>query len=155
MTRDWLLTCKDNFKKYWLKKIGLPWWIRWLKKKKSACNAGDVGSIPGSGRSPGEGNGNPLQYSFLENSMDRGSWQATVPGVTKSWTRLSDWTTTSQQRQDYRIQIKALFALTQIFEAGTRCEDDTLQGWFFLRHKWKNQTHFPQSVFSIWSTEVF
>ena len=46
--------------------------------KKSACNAGDLGSIPGSGRSPGEGNGNPLQYSCLDNPMDRGAWQATV-----------------------------------------------------------------------------
>ena len=51
--------------------------------KESACNAGDSGSIPGLGRSPGEGNGNPLQYSCLENPMDRGSWQATVHGVTK------------------------------------------------------------------------
>jgi len=44
------------------------------------------------GRSPGEGNGNPLQYSHLENLMDRGAWQATVHGVAKSWTRLSDFT---------------------------------------------------------------
>ena len=51
--------------------------------KKSACNAGDLGSIPGSGRSPGEGNGNPLQYSCLENPMDKGTWQATVYEVTK------------------------------------------------------------------------
>ena len=50
--------------------------------KESACNSGDQGSIPGLGRSPGEGNGNPLQYSCLENPMDRGSWQATVRGVT-------------------------------------------------------------------------
>ena len=49
--------------------------------KESACNAGDPGTIPGSGRSPGEGNGNPLQYSCLENSMDRGAWQAIVLGV--------------------------------------------------------------------------
>ena len=48
--------------------------------KESACRVGDLGSIPESGRSPGEGNGNPLQYSFLENSMDRGAWQATVHG---------------------------------------------------------------------------
>ena len=47
------------------------------------------GSIPGLGRSPGEGNGYPLQYSYLENSMDRGAWEATVPGVIKSQTRLS------------------------------------------------------------------
>ena len=58
----------------------------------SASNAGDLGSIPRSGRSPGEGNGNPLQYSCLENPMDRGAWWATVHGVTKSWTRLSNLT---------------------------------------------------------------
>ena len=60
--------------------------------KASACNAGDLGSIPGSGRSPGEGNGNPLQYSCLENPKDRGAWWASVHGVAKSRTRLSDWT---------------------------------------------------------------
>ena len=51
--------------------------------KESACNAGDPGSIPGSGRSPGEGNSNPLQYSCLENPIDREAWWATVHGVTK------------------------------------------------------------------------
>ena len=59
--------------------------------KKSACGAGDPGLIPGSGRSPGEGNGNPLQYSCLENPMDGGAWQATAHGVAKSWTQLSDF----------------------------------------------------------------
>ena len=54
--------------------------------KESICNAGDLGSIPGWGRSPGEGNGYPLQHSCLENSVDRGAWQAIVHGVTKSWT---------------------------------------------------------------------
>ena len=58
--------------------------------KESTSNAGDLGSVSGSGRSPGEENGYPLQYSCLENSMDRGAWRATVPGITKSWTRLSD-----------------------------------------------------------------
>ena len=62
--------------------------------KTSACNAGDPGSIPGSGKSPGEGNGNSLQYSCLENSMDGGAWQATVLGVTKSQSRLSNLTFT-------------------------------------------------------------
>ena len=52
--------------------------------KESACNAGDLGLIPGLGRSPGGGHGNPLQYSCLENPMDRGGWQATVHGVAKS-----------------------------------------------------------------------
>ena len=59
--------------------------------KVSAWNAGDQGLIPGSGRSPGEGNGDPLQYSCLENPMGGGVWQATVHGVTKSQTRLSDF----------------------------------------------------------------
>ena len=58
--------------------------------KESICKAGDPGSILGLGRSPGEGNGYPLQYSFLENPIDRGSWWATVHGVTKSQTQLSD-----------------------------------------------------------------
>ena len=58
--------------------------------KESACNVGDTGSIPGWGRSPGEGNGYPHQYSCLDNSMDRGAWWATVHRITKSWTRLSD-----------------------------------------------------------------
>ena len=56
--------------------------------KESACNAGNSGSNFGSGRSLGEGNGNPLQYSCLENFMDRGAWRAIVHGVTKSWTQL-------------------------------------------------------------------
>ena len=62
--------------------------------KASAYSAGDLGSIPGSGRSPGEGKGNPLQYSCLENPMDRGAWLATVHGVAKSRTRLSVFTIT-------------------------------------------------------------
>ena len=59
--------------------------------KESACNVGDMGLIPGLGRSPAEGNGNPLQYSCLENYMDRGAWWTTVHGVTKSWIRLTDF----------------------------------------------------------------
>ena len=54
--------------------------------KESSCNAGDMGSIHGLGRSPGEGNGNPFQYPFLENPMDRGAWRASVQGIMKSWT---------------------------------------------------------------------
>ena len=61
----------------------------------SVCSAGDPGSIPGSGRSSGERNGNPLQYSCLENSMDGGASWATVHGVAKSWTQLNDFTFTS------------------------------------------------------------
>ena len=56
---------------------------RWLSGKEPACNAGGLGSIPGSGRSPGGENDNPLQYACLGNPMDRGGWQSTVYGVTK------------------------------------------------------------------------
>ena len=68
--------------------------------KNSPANAGNTrkaGSILGSGKSPVVGNGNPLQYSCLENPMDRGTWQATVHGVTKSWIQLSDWANPAYQ----------------------------------------------------------
>ena len=72
--------------------------------KVSACNAGDLGLIPGPGRSPGEGKGNPLQYSCLKNHMDGGAWWATVHGATKSWTQQSEFT--------FKFQFN-----------GTRCHD--------------------------------
>ena len=65
--------------------LWLPWW---LSGKESTCSAGDLGLISGWGRSPGEGNDNPLQYSCLGNPMDRGAWRATVHGVTKVWYNL-------------------------------------------------------------------
>ena len=64
--------------------------------KVSACNVGDLGSIPGLGSSPGEGNGNPLQYTCLENPMEGGVWWATVHGFAKSRTRLNDFTSLLQ-----------------------------------------------------------
>ena len=66
--------------------MGLPWCLLASDSIESACNVGDLSSITGSGKSPGEGNGNPLQYSCLENPTDRGTWWATVHGVTKNWT---------------------------------------------------------------------
>ena len=83
------------------------------KKKESACNEGDLGSIPGSGRSPGEGNGNPLQYSCLENPMDREAWWATIHGVTKSRTRLSNFT--------LYTHILFHYDLAQVIEYGSLC----------------------------------
>ena len=69
--------------------------------KEPACDEEDPGLTPGSGRFPGEGNGNPLQYSCLENSMDRGAWNATVHGVAKSQTQLSD----SAHKQRKRLHL--------------------------------------------------
>ena len=77
--------------------IGLRWWF---SSKESTYNAGDTGGqglIPGLGKSPGEGNGNPFQYSCLENPMDRGARLDTVLRVTKSWTQLSNWACTHTQ----------------------------------------------------------
>ena len=73
--------------------------------KASACNVGDPGSIPGLASPPGEGNVNPLQYSCLENPMDGGAWQATVHGVAKSRTRLSDF---KKKKGSARLEVPVL-----------------------------------------------
>ena len=73
------------------------------KGKESACNAGDLGSIAQLGRSFGEGNGYPFQYSCLENSMDRGAWQATVHGVTKNQSKHGAYLI---GRTDHRLSLK-------------------------------------------------
>ena len=78
------LQCCSLFSKFLL--LGLPWW---LSGKNLPASAGGVGSIPGGGGSSGGGHGNPLQYSCLENLMDREAWRATVHGITKSQTQLS------------------------------------------------------------------
>ena len=76
-------TVHTVFRSFYIENGKEPWW---LCGKESACNAGDVGSIPGLIRSPGGGNGNSLQYSCLENPMDGGAWWATVHEVAKSRT---------------------------------------------------------------------
>ena len=88
---------------------GLP---RWLSNKESVWSAGDaghLGSIPGSGRSPGEGPGDPLQYSCLENPMDRGAWQTTVHGVTESRTRLKRLSTRAHALLYLRCNFKTFY----------------------------------------------
>ena len=90
--------------------------------KASACNVGDLGSIPGSGRSPGEGNGNLLQYSCLENSMDWGAWEATVHGVVKSWTQLNDFTSLQLLNGNWSGQNR-----WRICRVRTRAEHGTLR----------------------------
>ena len=86
--------------------------------KESICNAGDQGSIPGLGRSPGEGNGNILSYSCLENPMDRGAWWDAVPGVSKSQTQL-EWlkqTHTHNPLKFLHLWGSTLLLETQTFE---------------------------------------
>ena len=72
-------------------KYGLPSWQQWYRISLPMQEMKEMGSIPRSGRSSGVGNGNPLQYPCLENSMDKGAWQATVLGVANSQTQLNDW----------------------------------------------------------------
>ena len=73
---SWVFQLYEDYMRF----LGFP---RSSLSKESACNARDLGSIPGLGRSPGEGNGNPLQYSCLENPMDRAAWRTTVHGVAR------------------------------------------------------------------------
>ena len=80
----------------------------------SAGDTGDNGLIPRSGRSPGEGNGNPLQHSFLGNPKDRGVWQATVHGLMKSQTQLSNSTTTTKDTQLVITESKMLLGIIKI-----------------------------------------
>ena len=94
-----------------------------LEGRASACNEGDPGSIPGLGRSLGEGNGNPLQYSCLENPMDRAAWWATVHGVAKSQTRLSSHFTSYMINEKYK---KKKFNLK-----------DTKNQWWLLEVEWE------------------
>ena len=83
--------------------------------KESACNAGDLSSIPGLGRSSGEGHGNPLQYSCLENPMDREAWRAPVHGVAKSRTQLSNFHKTMQTYSHYIMVLYPHFLCHQLF----------------------------------------
>ena len=92
----------DNSGSYWL----WDWLPRWLSVKNLLANAGDVGLIPGLGRFPGRGHGNPLQYSCLENAMDKGAWWVIVHGFEKSQIWLSDYTTTkTSDRSAVRTKI--------------------------------------------------
>ena len=95
--------------------------------KESACNAGDLGSIPGSGRSPGEGNGNCLQYSCLENPMDRGAWQAADHGITRV---IYDLVTKPQPPW------KTVWSFLKKLKT-ERLNDPTIFSWVFTQRKWK------------------
>ena len=90
--------------------------------KESACNAGDLGLIPGEGRSPGEGHGNLLQYSCLGNPTDRGAWRATAHGVAKSWTHLNDY------HFHLSLSLRLAFAYIGMFDGGFTGSE----GFFFF-----------------------
>ena len=81
--------------------------------EESTCNMGDLASVPGWGRAPGEGNGNPLKYSCLETSLDRGAWRATVYGVAKSWTGLTDLPFHFQEEYKLIIMIMMMILFTE------------------------------------------
>ena len=105
--------------------------------KASACNAGDLGSIPGSGSSPGEGNGNPLQYSCLENPKDGGAWWALVHGVTKSRTQLSDFTSLR-----FTIVVQSL-SCVQLFETPWTVVCQNSLSVEFCRQEYWSELSFP------------
>ena len=109
------------------------------RRKAFACNAGDLGSFPGSGRSSGEGNGNPLQYSCLENPLDREAWQATVHGIAKSQTRLSDFTFGAFLWGPWFLQIEYPCLLQWCLDlSGFRvCSQMNLECEAFLNHPYK------------------
>ena len=85
--------------------------------EESVCNVGDLGLITGSGRSPGESNGNPLQYSCLENPMDRGAWRATVHRIAKSWTQLKWLSTYAVEQRVSMSSTTSTLVLNQVMEA--------------------------------------
>ena len=100
------LKCLASFDYNYIRLQGFP---GGSEDRASACNAEDQGSIPGLGRSPGEGNGNLLCYSWLENPMDEGAWQAAVQGVAKSWTQLSDFTFTFTSYKINTVKLITIF----------------------------------------------
>ena len=99
--------------------------------KESACNAGDLGSIPGLLRSPGGGHGNPLQDSCLENPMDRGAWQAQVHRVTKSWVQLKQLSMHTHKKPKWK-QTNLYFHLSPHHLSGSTFTPITQQSQFYL-----------------------
>ena len=104
--------------------LGLPWVAQTVKRL--AYNAGDLGLIPGLGRPSGEGNGNPLQYFCLENSMDRGTWQGLQSmGVTKSWTRLSmHWLLFFSSFMNILLYVKSVSGFLSVYAQQWDCRSE-------------------------------
>ena len=121
--------------------------------KESACNAGDLGLIPESGRCPGEGNGNPLQCSYLENSIDRGAWQTTDHGITKSGTQVKESAVTerltlSKVNPVYKVKVK-------VTESGPTLRVSTVHGILQARiPRYRTQvSHIAGGFFTSWATQ--
>ena len=119
---------------------GLP---QWLRGKEATCNAGDVNSIPGSGRSPGRGNSNPLQYSYWENAMDRGAWKAVVQRFAKSWTQLK-WLSIPHTTRKRRIEdvnpVSTLYRVSHPSLLRGMCKEHVKQPAVFFR-SFNSETH--------------
>ena len=135
--------------------------------KESACTMGDGGSIPRSGRSPGEGNSNSLQYSCLENSMDRGAWWATVHGVTKNQTQVSELAlslfpdlSSEQISSNFRFffqQKKKKKELWSILNFEKRLTENRMLKFTPTENWWREtmkMTHWPFVPLLIWWSEV-
>ena len=129
--------------------MGLPWW---LSGKESACKVGDVGLIPESERSPGEGNGNPLQYSYLENPMDRGAWSVTVHEVARE-SDMTQWLKTTPQRDSLLLfQFSGPFLLLQ--NKVWLKSSDIFPVLAFMPQLWDEslprRLEGPQNLFTLW-----
>ena len=146
-TTEWLSTYTDKRKKY--------------SFIYSASNAGDPGSIPGSGRSPGEGNGNPLQYFCLENSMDRGAWWARVPGIANMtewmsmYTRMQVW---GQWFQGFRTSKVLRTWEDRDFPGGlvaktprSQCRGPGFDPWYGTR---PHRQQLKQIPYAAWSSQI-
>ena len=122
--------------------------------KVSARNAGDLGLIPGMGRSPGEGNGNPLQYACLANPMDGGAWRATVHGVAKSRTRLSDFTFTFKFLLIWTWNC-SLYSQLLFMPLLSKCGGDTLLKIYYLYNYLYKYLHKYYTITNITITKPF
>ena len=113
--KKWVLSENRN-------KVGFPRWLSGKDSTSQSEHAGSVGWIPGLGRTLGEGNGYPLQYSCLEDSMDQGAWQATVYGVTKSQIWLSNWADSTGKEYNATASLQVRVMVKHILEKLTKLE---------------------------------
>ena len=124
--------------------------------KNPPVSAGDAGSLPDPGRSPGGGNGNPFHYSCLENPTDRGAWWATVHGVTKNRTWLSDWTTTANPEHPFKLCVDLALVLKNPLEGRLHCTTDfESKEWILHRLILKTISgRVTQRYSTVWGQEV-